>query len=68
MPLETETAPAATCTQVARPSSNRTNSTGCPRTSTVAFPNRFVRGALLVGEPQQAGGYNTARAWALYPE
>jgi hypothetical protein len=50
---------------VARPSSNRTNSTGCPRTSTVAFPNRLVRGALLVCETQQAGGHDTARMWSL---
>jgi len=42
-PLETEIAPAATCSQVALPSSKRTNKTAWPRSSTVAFPNRLVK-------------------------
>ena len=42
LPLETETAPAATCSQVALPSENSTNTTGWACTSTRAMPNRLV--------------------------
>ena len=40
LPLDTEGAPAATCTHVALPSSNRMNEVRCPSTSTQAIPNR----------------------------
>jgi hypothetical protein len=43
LPLETESAPAATCSHVAFPLSNRTNTAAWPRTSTVAFPSLLVK-------------------------